>query len=140
MAAAAFISGLRVNHDFYASLVKHNVTEMCEILRRAPGYIHLEEAQNSNPEQAKAPEKGKTESTTPGKGQNKGGFRKNQQFNNQETFPVNTREIEAPIFNTPINEIFSTIEDQPWIHRPPVLPKTERNVNSKDLCSYHQGT
>ena len=49
VAAAAFISGLRVNHEFYAFLVKHNITEMCEILRRAPGYIHLEEARNNSP-------------------------------------------------------------------------------------------
>ena len=48
--------------------------------------------------------------------------------------------MEAPIFNTPINEIFRTIEDRPWLYRPPPLPRTERNVNSKDFCSYHQGT
>ena len=53
--AAAFISGLRVSNDFYASLVKHNVTEMCEILCCAPGYIHLEEVQSST-EQCKTPE------------------------------------------------------------------------------------
>ena len=74
VATAAFISGLRVNHDFFASLVKHNVMKMCEILCRTPGYIHLEEAR-SNSEHTKTPEKAKPDSTTPTKSQsqNKGG-------------------------------------------------------------------
>ena len=74
VAAATVISGLQVNHDFYASLVKHNVTEMTEILHRAPGYIQLEEVR-SNTAKGKTPEKAKSKSdtSTRNQGQNKGG-------------------------------------------------------------------
>jgi hypothetical protein len=137
VAAAAFISGLQVKHAFFASLVKHDVTEMCEILRRAPGYIHLEEARSSA-DQGKAPEKKSDSNTSVKNSGNGNNFRKPFQFNNQKTFPANA--LEAPIFNTPINEIFSTFEDQPWVQRPPPLPRSERNLSSKDFCSYHQGT
>ena len=60
VAAAAFISGLREDHGLYASLLKHNVTDMNEVLRRAPGYIQLEESRrgtssNNSKPYAKAP-------------------------------------------------------------------------------------
>ena len=59
VAAAAFISGLRQDHSLYASLLKHNVTDMNEVLRRVPGYIRLEEAQRGSSNNSSKPS-GKT--------------------------------------------------------------------------------
>lgn len=39
----------------------------------------------------------------------------------------------------PINEIFRTIKDQPWVRRLPPLSSTSHNRGSQDYCSYHEG-
>jgi len=46
-AAVAFIAGLQTNHS-YKHLVKHDVTNIKDILSRAQKYIQLEEATRSS--------------------------------------------------------------------------------------------
>lgn len=149
VATTAFINGLRVNHDFYASQVKHNVTKMKEILHRAPGYIQLEEAHRST-DSTKTTDKPKSNASKTqnnkgnGGGNDKRGGKKPSYFNSQRNFQQNVRESvmqiqSSIIFNTPIKEILKVIKDQPWVRCPP-RPSTPRNTNSEHYCSYHQGT
>ena len=43
VAAAAFITGLQIDHSFYKHPVKHDLTNMKDIMSRAQKYIQLEE-------------------------------------------------------------------------------------------------
>lgn len=153
VAAAAFISGLHVDHKFYSAIVKGDITEMKDILRLAPGYIQLEEvhkgkkaakeADKSKTDLSKAPSgKGNGGSNTNGGGKKPAYTNSRNNFDNQYPFQQNVREsvysIQSKIFNTPINEILRVIKDQPWVCRPPPLPDTTRNANSPHFCSYHQ--
>ena len=44
----AFTRGLQVSHSLYKHLLKHNITQMSELLPRAQPYIQLEEAMKSS--------------------------------------------------------------------------------------------
>jgi len=44
VATTASIAGLHINHSFYKHLVKHDITNMKDILSRAQKYVQLEEA------------------------------------------------------------------------------------------------
>ena len=45
---AAFTAGLKINHSFYKHLVKHDVTNMKDILSRTQKYIQVEKATRNN--------------------------------------------------------------------------------------------
>jgi len=46
--AATFIVRLQTDHSFYKHLVKHDITNMKDILSRAQKYVQLEEAIRSS--------------------------------------------------------------------------------------------
>jgi len=48
VAAAAFISGMQVNHSFYNHVVKHEVTKMRGHSHRAQKYIQIEDVTQSS--------------------------------------------------------------------------------------------
>jgi len=69
--AVAFIAGLQTDYPFYKHLVKHDITNMKDIMYRAQKYVQLEkETQNSMiqlPKQERDGEKSKQLSASPKK-------------------------------------------------------------------------
>ena len=74
VAAVAFIIGLQTDHFFYKHLVKHDITNMKDILSRAQKYVQLDEAMRRSmtrpPKQESEEEKIKPQPAPPKKIQN----------------------------------------------------------------------
>ena len=118
---------LQVTHSLYKHILKHNVTKISEVLSRAQPYIQLVEAMKASSNRCAKPDDGEVKSKSP----HEAFDHIHDQFCGQPTHKRQALPILPPnplldyrsmeqftSLKLPINEVFNTIKDQPWVRRP----------------------
>jgi len=131
-----FISGLQVTNPLYKRLLKHSVARMSKVLSRAQPYVKLEEALSPTTPRNRVMVEERKSTKAPDHAQDRHrgqpAYKKQALLIHSPSPLQNYKSMEryTPL-KLPINKIFSTIKDQPWVRCPrpiqhnPSLPGLE---------------
>jgi len=146
VSALTFINRLHVSHLLYKHLLKHDITQMSEVMSRAQSYIKLEKAMKSSVNQSLKDnndrEKSKSRHKTPMHASNQNWGQptyKRQAFQVLSLNSPQTLKMEQHFtaLRLPINEVYNAIKDERWVRHPTLIQYDPIIPEVQEYCSYH---